>query len=90
MHTSSAQSYSVHRSGMVIGFGQPTPNSSNRAPPLHGKHSPGPIYMAAAGCKKQALSTKRSMPTAPFSRADRFAIGAVAGPPGPGPGEYIV
>ena len=85
------QVYSTNRSGRIVGFGVPTLQSSDRGIlPLEGRHSPGPVYMVAPACKKQALSTKRSAPRAAFSRADRFKGSTGLEAPGPGPGEYIV
>ena len=84
------QVHSTMRSGSVVGFGTPSANGSNRGIlPLEGRHSPGPVYMNAVACRKQALSTKRSAPTAKFSRDDRFR-GGVGAKDGPGPGEYII
>ena len=58
------QAISETRTSMTIGFGQPTLHSSNRGIlPLEGRHSPGPIYMNAAACKKPPLSTQRGGPS---------------------------
>lgn len=86
------QPYSTQRSSLVVGFGAPTLQSSDRGIlPLEGRHSPGPIYMNAPACRKQALSTKRSAARSAFTRADRFrSAGAGLEAPSPGPGEYIV
>ena len=86
------QVYSTQRSSRLVGFGTPTVQSSDRGIlPLEGRHSPGPVYMNAPACRKQALSTKRSAPRTAFTRADRFrTAGAGLEAPGPGPGEYIV
>ena len=85
------QVYSIQRSSRVVGFGTPTANSSDRGIlPLEGRHSPGPVYMVAPACRKQALSTKRSAPRPAFTRADRFAGATGLEAAGPGPGEYIV
>ena len=79
------------RSGMVIGFGTPGRGEGGRGIlPLEGRASPGPIYMNAASLKRQALSDKRTAHVTAFTRADRFKTSELAGPPGPGPGEYIV
>ena len=58
---------------------------------LEGRASPGPVYLTAPACRKQALSTKRSMPSMVFSRADRFNGFGSTMPSGsnPGPGEYV-
>ena len=73
-------------------FGPPAPEGSRGILPMEGRQSPGPIYMNAAACKKQALSTKRSAAQAAFTRADRFrdGTGGLGSTPGPGPGEYVV
>ena len=85
------QPYSTNKSAMQIAFGTPTANSSSRGIlPLEGRHSPGPVYMNAAACKKQALSTKRSAGTMVFSKADRFKTYGTLGDTTPGPGEYVV
>jgi hypothetical protein len=71
-------------------FGQPSIGGAGRSVTvLEGRHSPGPIYMGAVACRKQALSTRRSAAHMVFSRADRFRV-AVGSNDGPGPGEYIV
>ena len=76
---------------MVIGFGTPGTNSDRGMLPLEGRHSPGPIYMNAAACRKQALSTRRSAGKMAFSRDDRFrASRPSASDVGPGPGEYVI
>ena len=85
------QPSSQQRSGMVIGFGAPGANSNRGMLPLEGRYSPGPIYMNAAACKKQALSTRRSAGKMAFSRDDRFRHSRVAtAGEVPGPGEYVV
>ncbi len=87
------QPSSTHVSGRTAGFGNPRVNTKagRSAMPLEGRYSPGPIYMAQSGTRKQTLSTKRSMPVMGFPRSERF--GSSAPKPGsgtPGPGEYII
>ena len=85
------QVYSPHRSSMVVGFGTPTVASSDRGIlPLEGRHSPGPVYMNAPACRKQALSGRRSAPRPAFTRDDRFRRAGGLEAAGPGPGEYVV
>ena len=82
---------STQRSSPAACFGQPSINSGGRGIlPLEGRHSPGPVYMNAAACKKQALSVRRSAPHMVFTRAERFRPGTNLTDSGPGPGEYIV
>ena len=83
---------STQRSASAAAFGQPSVSNTGRGIlPLEGRHSPGPIYMNAAACKKQGLSTKRSAPHMVFSRANRFPhMAGGANVASPGPGEYIV
>ena len=84
------QIYSMQRSSPISGFGQPGRDSSRGILPLEGRASPGPIYMNAAACKKQALSTRRSMGSMVFSRDERFRTVGNEREQSPGPGEYIV
>jgi len=86
-----AQVNSTQRTSQQMVFGPPAPEGSRGILPMEGRQSPGPIYMNAAACKKQALSTKRSAAQAAFTRADRFrdGTGGLGSTPGPGPGEYV-
>jgi hypothetical protein len=64
------QPLSMYKSAMHIGFGTPSLGGSGRSAPLEGRHSPGPIYMAAGGCRKQVHTcAPASLPRRSHARA---------------------
>merc|ERR1712166_388208 len=82
---------SVHKSGMVVGFGVPSAQGTTGRPmALEGHHSPGPKYSHDSSHGKQNLSGRRTQPVMNFPRGQRFTTKGLAGEDTPGPGHYVV
>ena len=61
-------------SAPVASFGKGDRAGSSHMP-VEGRSSPGPIYMMQASVGFQVLSSRKSSPKAPFSKANRFPPG---------------
>merc|ERR1740139_1754428 len=82
---------SVHKSGMIVGFGVPSASGGvGRPMSLEGRHSPGPKYSHDSSHGKQNLSGRRTQPVMRFPKGQRFSTSDLAGANTPGPGHYVV